>query len=190
MHEHDRFTVAAPIQVPDLEFADGSPVFRWALADRGVSQRRLLSSVLYWRVRLIHILFTEAESGNPSGSALPDRHQEHRKIPSRPNASNRMSPGLLPSNQRWWLPSVRSSMPSRVIPSRRTGCPGGRAASAGQAMEVEKAAYRLTAQVNTLPFRRPFGQVVVNESGVFLVSQHERGATTYSGTELRGLRPW
>ena len=189
MHEHDRFTVAAPIQVPDLEFADGSPVFRWALADRGVSQRRLLSSVFYRHLRSAYILFTEAKSGNPGGSALPDLHLEHRKVPSRPNASNRMNPGLLPSSQRWWLPSVRSSMPSWVIPSRRTGCPGGRAASAGQAMEVEKAAYRLTAQVNTLPFRQPFGQVAVDESGVFLVSQHERGATTYSGTELRVLRP-
>ncbi len=42
-------------------------------------------------------------------------------------------------------------------------------------MAVEKTAYRLTAQVNTLPFRQHFGQVAVVESGVFFASQDDRG---------------
>ncbi len=64
----------------------------------------------------------------------------------------------------------------------RTMLPG-----AGQAMAVEKAAYRLTAQVNTLPIRQHFGEVAVIESGVLLAGQNHRGGSDILGDRIAGL---
>ena len=52
---------------------------------------------------------------------------------------------------------------------------GTMALSVGPAGAVEKAAYRLTAQVNTLSLRQDFGEVAVVESGVLVAGQDDRG---------------
>ena len=54
----------------------------------------------------------------------------------------------------------------------RTVLPG-----AGQAVAVEETAYRLPAQVNTLPFRQHFGEVAVVEADVLLAGQDHYGGS-------------
>ena len=46
---------------------------------------------------------------------------------------------------------------------------------AGQAVVVEETAYRLAAQVNTLPFRQDLGQVAVIDTGVLPAGQDDCG---------------
>ena len=52
---------------------------------------------------------------------------------------------------------------------------------AGQTVAVEETAYRLPAQVNSLPFRQDLGQVAVVEAGVFPAGQDDCGASVVLG---------
>ena len=58
---------------------------------------------------------------------------------------------------------------------------------AGQAVAVEQTAYRLAAQVNTLPFRQHLGQVAVVEAGVLLAGQDDHGGGDLLGERVAGL---
>ena len=58
---------------------------------------------------------------------------------------------------------------------------------AGQPVAVEEAAYRLAAQVNTLPFRQHLGQVAVVEAGVFPAGQDDHGGGHIFGNRVAGL---
>ncbi len=58
---------------------------------------------------------------------------------------------------------------------------------AGQAMAIEKAAYRLAAQVNTLPLRQHFGEVAVVESGVLVAGRDDRGGSDIFGDRVARL---
>ena len=58
---------------------------------------------------------------------------------------------------------------------------------AGQAGAAEKAAYRLTAQLNTLPLRQHFGEVAVVEASVFLAGQDDRSGSDILGYRVAGL---
>ena len=58
---------------------------------------------------------------------------------------------------------------------------------AGQAVAVEQTAYRLAAQVNTLPLGQHLGEVAVVEAGVFVAGQHHRGGGDFLGNRVAGL---
>ena len=58
---------------------------------------------------------------------------------------------------------------------------------AGQTVAVEETAYRLSAQVNTFPFRQDLRQVAVVEAGVLPAGQRDHGGSGLFGNRVAGL---
>ena len=94
---------------------------------------------------------------------------------------------------------ARSSLPGRwsigpaglsiLLALGDSGFQGGQALGlqSGEAVTVEETAYRLAAQVNSLPFRQHLGEVAVVEAGVFLGSQDDHGVSDLFGNSIAGL---